>query len=230
MVHEHLVTLLMTWKIGDQYCLLFPWADSDLSSYWKTLSNAPKTDSVDHEFVLWISRQIVGLAGALATIHSVGDHGGIRKYGRHGDIKPENILFYPSSQDQRGILVIADFGLTAFNTTGSRSNQPNRSIGNTPGYRPPECDISGGTISQAFDIWTFGCLLSEMVCWTLGGPGKRNDFQMKRTTLWITNVNTPIFFDVMINDQDKSDMNKMKQGFSRVTTSNQPHTSDPFLT
>jgi serine/threonine protein kinase len=88
------------------------------------------------------------MASALSTIHNPRNDmnlGPKRKYGRHGDIKSENILWYPpSEQNPRGHLVIADLGLTAFNSTRSRSNIPGESIPPSPDYRPPECDLAGG--------------------------------------------------------------------------------------
>lgn len=203
-VHDHLVTLLMTWTVEEQFCLLFPLAGCDLDRYWERDGNRPISDSrtkmMDIATIRWISKQILGMTGALDSLHNpktqhLLDEG---KFGRHGDLKPENVLFYESPTDAKGILVIADFGLSAFNSTQSRSNIPNERIPFTPGYRPPECDLEGGTISRSYDIWTFGCLLLELVCWALGGPKLRGDFAEARMSPYITGSQSDIFFDVQV--------------------------------
>lgn len=88
-----------------------------------------------------------------------------RTNGRHGDIKPENILWFQPhglNSDQsafEGKLVISDFGLTEFH----RDDTGLVSLMNTatsPTYRAPEYDISE-TISQSYDIWTMGCVLRK---------------------------------------------------------------------
>ncbi|KAF2274429.1 kinase-like protein [Westerdykella ornata] len=201
--HDHLVTLLMSWSVEGQHCLLFPWAGCDLDKYWKRETNQveidPLTKEIRFDDVHWVSAQILGLTGALNLIHNP-THLHLnpeeRKYGRHGDIKPENILFYPSPKYPKGILVISDFGLCALNSDLTRSNIPGEAIPQTPGYRPPECDLEGGKISRSYDIWTFGCLLLEMVCWALGGRALRDQFSEDRFAVYISGVQLNIFFDL----------------------------------
>lgn len=147
----------------------------------------------------WVSKQIVGMAGALNAVHEPSQYlQATPKYGRHGDLKPENVLWYQSVEDSAGILVITDLGLSAINSDKSRSNIPNKGIPGTPGYRPPECDLEGGTISRSYDIWTFGCLLLELVCWALGGERNRQEFEEERESPYITGAITDIFFDVRV--------------------------------
>ncbi|KAH8725464.1 kinase-like domain-containing protein [Phaeosphaeriaceae sp. PMI808] len=205
-VHDHLVTLLMTWTINGQYCLLFPWAGCDLDTYFKEHSCPIIGVNPDIDTIRWVAKQMVGMAGALDAIHNP-RYGAAnlvpkQKYGRHGDIKLENVLWYPSPLDPRGIWVIADLGLTTINSTQSRSNAPGKTIPMTPEFRPPECDLEGGVISRSFDIWTFGCLLLEIVCWALGGQELRDRFEKDRTTPYITNVKSNIFFDVVVKEGD----------------------------
>lgn len=199
--HDHLVTLLMSWILNGRYYLLFPLAGYNLEDYWDESPQLDRTKLIDTDTVQWISKQMVGLAGALNALHEPPQFlQAVPKYGRHGDIKPENILWYRSNEDRKGILVIADLGLAAIHSDKSRSNIPNLGIPGTPGYRPPECDLEGGKISRSYDIWTFGCLLLEMVCWALGGNENRNAFEKHRESTYITGVVTDIFFDVQFKD------------------------------
>jgi serine/threonine protein kinase len=136
---------------------------------------------------------------AVSVIHNPGHLTSDKKFGRHGDIKAENILWFKSRPDDphdRGILVLSDLGLTAINSDKSRSMQPNTGLKMTPAYRPPECDIRGGTISRAFDIWTLGCLYLELVCWLLRGKKGKDDFDEVRTTPFIFGTRTDVYFDI----------------------------------
>ncbi len=205
LVHPHLVTLLTTFTHKERFNMLFPWAECDLEAFWEEKNPSPDPQNID--FVLWVSNQCRGIMEAVEIIHNPKHLLNDKRYGRHGDIKPENVLWYKSpSEGDKGILVISDLGLASFNREESRSMIPNRSILYTPGYRPPECDLEGGTISRAFDIWTLGCLYLELICWLLGGWEAKDDFQKSRTTTYIMGTNTDIFFDLRrIGDDESSD-------------------------
>ena len=106
-------------------------------------------------------------------------------YGRHGDIKPDNILLFRNQKDpnHRGRLVITDFGLTRFHSDGTKSYFTHKEITATLTYRPPECDMEGCTISRSFDIWSFGCVLLEFMAWYLGGWDLVDKFVQHRMAL-----------------------------------------------
>lgn len=174
--HPHIVSLLTAWRQGDHSYFLFPWAKSDLLKYWE--HHKPLKTS---EYVRWVVKQMAGIADGLLKIHEYG-HSGLpipgtdeAIYGRHGDIKAENILWFEPSEGY-GKLVISDFGLGTFNSRNSRSGIPNTGVPSTPTYRPPECNIIDGTVSRSWDIWTLGCLYAEFATWLLGGWRLFNDF------------------------------------------------------
>lgn len=191
-IHEHLVTLLGTFTQNNYYHLIFPWADYDLDNYW---AQFPNPDLKDVNLIRWLSKQCLGIMEAAKVIHNPTHLAGNR-FGRHGDIKAENILWYPSDKGGRGILVLSDLGLASLNTEKSRSMHPGAGLSTTPSYRPPECDIKGGTVSRAFDIWTLGCLYLELLCWLLQGHEGKLRFDRERLTPFIYGVSTDIFFDV----------------------------------
>jgi hypothetical protein len=225
-IHDHLVTLLMSWKTKNDYFLLFVWAEYDLDDYWAQHVPPVKAGAPDTKAIQWIAKQIVGMAGALNTMHNnprlTPDQ---KRYARHGDIKPENILWYRSPSDPKGILVLADLGLTTFNSTKSRSMQSGRHVAVTPVYRPPECDLVGGVVSRASDVWTYGCVLLELVCWALGGQELRNVFEGERSTLFRpTNVRSSIFFDVVIVENGKTEFAvSVKEAVSEVSVPSVHH-------
>ena len=203
--HSHLVTLLATFKYGDAYHLMFPYAECDIYEYWQhhqgLLSDASRASLDD---LRWLSRQILGVASALDCIHNPRDIPyGTPKYGRHGDIKPDNILWFQSESDPRGTLVIADFGLSSFHRELSRSNIPNRKVAFTPRYRAPESDIYGGRISRSYDIWTLGCFFLEMACWIFGGIEEIEQFDLARMSPSIFGSTTSAFFDILLPREDE---------------------------
>lgn len=183
--------------------MIFPWAQFDLDSYW---DNNPNPDLSDVGLIRWISKQCLGIMEAINLIHNPKHLGPSRQFGRHGDIKAENILWYKSSNRRdRGILVLSDFGLAALNSAKSRSMMPNDSAGLrvTPSYRPPECDTIDGKITRAFDIWSLGCLYLELVCWMLRGKEGKKAFDLERSTTFINGAKVDIFFDVKRSRHDE---------------------------
>ncbi|KAK1723671.1 kinase-like domain-containing protein [Colletotrichum acutatum] len=173
--HDHVIKLLATWRKGDSWSMLFPWAISNLKDYWKR--GEPERSP---EFVKWISTQCRGLAEGLQKIHkSPSDHADhAQEYGIHGDIKPENILLFHSDSNPFGIMVISDFGYTRFHRRNTRSNTP--AAGYSPTHRAPELDLEK-FISRSYDMWTFGCVFLEFITWYLMGPEGIGEFVGCRT-------------------------------------------------
>jgi serine/threonine protein kinase len=159
---------------------------------------------MDTSMIRWISKQIVGIAGALHTIHEPPSNSLItpqtNKYGRHGDLKPENILWYDSPSDAGGILVIADLGLSKLNSIRTRSNEAIEDLHATARYRPPECDIEGGKVSRAYDVWTFGCLLLEWLCWAMNGQADRVQFLYSLRSPYSIGAYSDVFFDLIAKE------------------------------
>lgn len=174
--HRHLVSLLATYEQFRRFYLVFHWADADLQDYWEKKNPTP---AVDHETILWMAEQCEGIAGGLCKIHhyltpqknlAVSEQSMTQLFGRHGDIKPANILWFldPCDPTSRGTLQITDFGLAEFSAI-HRSYKPKSKVATSPSYRPPECDLYGGVIGLSYDIWTMGCLYLEFTTWLLGG-------------------------------------------------------------
>ncbi|KAK0737149.1 hypothetical protein B0T21DRAFT_438346 [Apiosordaria backusii] len=184
--HPHLITLLAAYQLGDECCMIFPWADCDLQSMWQ---HEPHPGPLEKSNLKWVLDQSLGLAQGLNRIHNSKPTPTPserkmpqRIYGRHGDIKPENILFFrdKTNPEDRGKLVITDFGLTRFHGNDTKTYLRGMKPPATPTYRPPECDITTSPISQSFDIWSFGCVLLEFVTWYLGGLALVEQFIQKR--------------------------------------------------
>ncbi|KAI0882890.1 kinase-like domain-containing protein [Annulohypoxylon maeteangense] len=201
-VHPHIVTVLTTFKHGDCYYLIFPWAECDLGRYFE--NNRMPTHSL--ETVRWLSSQCLKIIEAVHLIHfppGVNNlQPGDRLFGRHGDIKAENILVF-RSQNGEANLVLSDFGLGSVHRDISRSNVPSNKVAVTPDFRPPECDMDGGRISRAYDVWTLGCLFLDLLTWLLGGEDLREEFENTRMTSYIDGRETRIYFEIVQTEDDK---------------------------
>lgn len=113
------------------------------------------------------------------------------KYGQHGDLKPENVLWFPDQDDEFGILRISDLGQAQLHSTQSKTRRESNGV-NTLTYRPPESDIEPYIIRQSGDIWSLGCILLEFVTWALGSWKLVHDFKTKRAS---EDLYSPIKFD-----------------------------------
>ncbi|OAL01047.1 kinase-like protein [Phaeosphaeriaceae sp. SRC1lsM3a] len=198
--HRHMVTLLMSWTLEKRYYLLFPLAKCDLARHWE---NEPLPTS-EPKKTLWMSKQVVGIASALEHIHDPPSNSQVtdnlpvptNQYGRHGDLKPENILLYDSPDDAGGILVVADLGLAKINSILSRS-QADANAHFTPRYKPPECNILDAKVTRLYDIWTFGCIILEWVCWMFEGNSVRSQFNSSLFAPFPHGSEADMYFDML---------------------------------
>lgn len=160
--------------------MVFPWADGTLRGYWA--DNAVPT--LDQDTMLWNLGQMAGIANGLSWLHSiVRADGNPDLYGRHGDLKADNILYFatpPGCEDPgcaapRGVLQITDLGLARVHTYGSRSNEDPRNVICPSTYAPPD-GFRQVKISRKWDIWSLGCMYLEWVTWLLRGYAAVHEF------------------------------------------------------
>ena len=116
----------------------------------KTLAERMKRESLTMDEVLSIGRQI---AKAISAAH--------KKHVVHRDLKPGNIKITPEGQ-----VKVLDFGLAKpFTKEDKKSEitetQPGRVIG-TPAYMSPE-QARGDETDHRTDIWSFGCVMYQML-------------------------------------------------------------------
>ncbi|CAM1502342.1 Fc.00g043260.m01.CDS01 [Cosmosporella sp. VM-42] len=207
--HDHLISLLVTYEQHRKFHLVFHWAEADLLRYWKRVNREPIADSTT---VQWVAQQCQGIAEGLSLVHRYQTYSGsslvpycsspntkgsnrrptkegesspdppIRLLGRHGDIKPENILWFstPGGIHGKGTLKICDFGIAEFNPPGTEWRQGKGGVPNSATYRPPECDLEDSIISSAYDIWTLGCVYLEFITWVFGGCSYLEGFARSR--------------------------------------------------
>lgn len=162
----------------DLYYLLFPYADGDLVGLWERQATPSPRKNLE-----WFLRQCQGLADGLCTIHE--------SIGCHGDIKPENVLWFKDNVESSGVdeqvygtLRVSDFGqagLQKKNTQHTlRRGGTTTTWAVTPAYRPPESDTTGQPRSRRFDIWSLACTYVEFASWLLLGNEGINEFRRSR--------------------------------------------------
>ncbi|KAK8129203.1 hypothetical protein PG999_001583 [Apiospora kogelbergensis] len=183
---KHLIKLLLTFQHGNRCYLVFDWADGNLQEFWDQ-----RTITTSHFNNVWITKQCYGLATALKRIHGLAtfqkeerkrnhsiEANDYREYGRHGDIKAANILWFKDYQGNRDHFVLADLGLTRYHSNLTRSQVRYSDLdGWTDQYRAPELDLRANNISQKYDIWSLGCVFLELFIWYALGADGISDFE-----------------------------------------------------
>ncbi|KAF5686032.1 serine threonine kinase [Fusarium circinatum] len=183
---EHLHQLLFSFRRADYYYLVFEWADGDLTDLWETMPTLYSPDV--YEDALWFFRQCLGIVRSLGSLHKQRSsytastleevvHVALAgKYGRHSDIKPQNLLWFSDYQgDKKDHLVIADLGLTQFNTSQSKSHASWAGIkGYTQTYKAPESEVNE-VVGSRYDIWSLGCVFLEHASVFLTRDGRSVD-------------------------------------------------------
>ncbi|KAK1536037.1 hypothetical protein CPAR01_09579 [Colletotrichum paranaense] len=197
---DHILDLCATFKIGDKYSFLFPWAEGgNLKHFWNKCPTQVQKGARQPDILLrWVAEQCHALAAALQSIHEVRVKALKRAnrihenedtdrdiYGIHGDIKPENILLFNHLDKPLGIgtLKIADFGLTEFHRLTSRTRSFNHGSDArqpAPTYEAPELVQLGEVYSRKADVWALGCVFSEFLTWVVRGHLAVGEFGQAR--------------------------------------------------
>jgi glycogen synthase kinase 3 beta len=123
------------------------------------------------------------LARSLAYIHSMGVC--------HRDIKPQNLLLDPQSH----ILKLCDFGSAKVLAKG----EPNIAYICSRYYRAPELIFGSTDYTTAIDIWSFGCVFSELLLGQPIFPGESNVDQLVEI---IKVVGTPTKEEIVAMNQN----------------------------
>jgi serine/threonine protein kinase len=203
--NPNLIRLLVTFQHKAQLHLVFPWADGNLQDFWKKAYPDPNGPIRDVTLARWAIEQCLGLGLGLKAIHhncvdkSQAEEQGLpsdasqKRHGRHGDFKPENILWFRQNgrsmpASVTGVFKISDFGFADFHASMSASNIPTSDIpGMTPTYRAPEWNVKR-SVASSYDIWSFGCVLLEFIEWYLCGWQGVEDFSRKRAMDSVTQI------------------------------------------
>ena len=172
--HPNIIPIISSYKFRGKTNLLFPRASG--GSLHDLLRNnvRPAELATDEDFLFCLC----GLCSAVNTVHSFSiNELNLSMIGCHHDIKPRNILV-----DGRKF-VLADFGLARLKMATESSKTD--FVTGPAWYLSPECEdvedaFEKHTISRPSDIWSFGCILLEVLTYLLKGPDGIAAFQQRR--------------------------------------------------
>ncbi|KAI0888135.1 kinase-like protein [Annulohypoxylon maeteangense] len=199
-IDDHLIPLLATIEKDDdvgKYYMLFPKANGDLRHFWERQFCINPDDSL----IPWMAKQSVGIAGALSILHkdqNMDNGQDFPIYGRHGDIKAGNILWFakPGVPGPEGwCLVLSDFGLTTFHRAISISIQTASKLSRTITYQAPEFELEGRKVSRKSDIWALGCTFLDFItCYIRGYDAVDREFPSIRGALDKNSISEDKFY------------------------------------
>ena len=177
--NKHIIQLYISYKHKGVYNFLFPMADMDLECL---LTRSSK--STQFQTDLAIVKALHGLGTAIASVHNFySEKLDIEFKGCHHDLKPRNILV--SGQK----FILADFGLTRMKPLETDSKSISKNIGD---YLAPECrapNLRRLSIGRKSDVWSFACIIVELMAYMIGGPQAVTELRKIRTSVTAGSIN-----------------------------------------
>ncbi|KAK2744436.1 hypothetical protein FQN55_006763 [Onygenales sp. PD_40] len=196
--HDRVVRHLATIAFELQFNIILPLADCDLEEFLKR-------DTIDDIPMQELVFEAQSIADALHCLHEWIQQSQGRVVCFHMDLKPSNILVFPSNSSRTGTWKISDFGIStfaaysegdayyasseatvstaAFNYSETSSTS---TIGTTPPrgfgtYQAPEVGHPRAYGTRS-DVWSFGCILTRVLCRGLDGVVGLETFDERRGT------------------------------------------------
>ncbi|RFU33952.1 hypothetical protein B7463_g2366, partial [Scytalidium lignicola] len=170
--NKSIVQLYISYKHKGVYNFLFPMADMDLE-HLLTAASKP----VPFQDDIAVIKALFSLGAALAGVHEFySEQLGVEFKGCHHDLKPRNILV------SQGTFVLADFGLCRFKGLEAESKSLSKNIGD---YLAPECrepNMQRKLVGRKSDIWSFGCIIVEVLGYMTGGVDTVTALREERST------------------------------------------------
>ena len=171
--HPNIIQLLAAYTVHQTHYFLFPQADGDLKHFLRQENRLPGFQTDNEVF-----QALYELASAIEAVHNYFSNTfNVRKIGCHYDLKPDNILYRP------GKFILSDFGLSRLSDEDKGSKSLYRNGGAE--YWAPEChsvdeDFKKLHVGRSSDMWSFGCILSEMLTYLQKGSTGVEIFSSKR--------------------------------------------------
>ncbi|KAJ4246833.1 hypothetical protein NW762_013385 [Fusarium torreyae] len=165
----HLIKAIAAYEKGKSRCFIFPWAEGgNLDTFWRN-----DRGHLDKDLVRWALDQMAGITGGIKKLHAENI--------RHGDIKPQNILYFPNTGKRygRGTLKIADVGLAKVHTEYTRYRIATTTRMSSERYEPPEMESYLHNIlpiPRVYDSWSLGCVFLEFMVWLIYGRSRLDTF------------------------------------------------------
>lgn len=169
--HPNIVELLGVYTYQGMHNFLFPLAgDGNLAKLFENERSLYFQSNEDFLVAL------AGLGSAVCAMHEYSSKN-LRAIGCHHDLKPSNVLVDKSN------FILADFGLSRLKEQPqSSATLPKNARGD---YLAPECedleaDCEKHIVHRSSDIWSFGCIIAELLTYMTEGPSSVKKFEEKR--------------------------------------------------
>ena len=172
--HPNLMEMLTAFTFKGRHNLLFPKADGRSLSHLLESSPPPQFSCLEQMIVA-----LSGLCSALCAVHNFHyPELDVLAIGCHHDLKPDNILVH------KGSFLLADFGLSTFKDANKASDTSFKQVRGD--YVAPECenfqDLSERkVIGRPSDVWSLGCIMLEVITYSMTGPKGVTDFETERS-------------------------------------------------
>ncbi|RDW60751.1 hypothetical protein BP6252_12134 [Coleophoma cylindrospora] len=171
--HPCIIDILGAYTYLDKHNLMFPLKGGTLETLLKL--ERPVCFKENSNFMA----SLANLSSALQELHEYfAERINLSLIGCHHDIKPTNIFV----EDQKFIL--ADFGLSYFKDISQSSKSLHKTGFAT--YLAPECEalhlpnIQKGKAGRKSDIWSFGCIILEVLTYMTFDEKRLNTFRESR--------------------------------------------------
>ena len=159
--HPNIIEVLGAFSYRDRHNLMFPAMSGDLATLLE--SERPPEFIKDQTFVAALSN----LASAIEQVHNLTANTiDLQQIGCHHDLRPKNILVDGND------FILADFGLSRLKNTSQNSDTMHKQ--GQGDYIAPECenitgDYNKHRIRRSSDIWSFGCIIAEVLTYMMRG-------------------------------------------------------------
>ncbi|KAL8791675.1 MAG: hypothetical protein Q9195_005758 [Heterodermia aff. obscurata] len=169
--HPNIVELLGVYTHDGMHNFLFPLASEGTLAELFRSERSPHFQSSEEYFIA-----LAGLGSAVCAMHDYSSES-LRAIGCHHDLKPSNVLVDKSD------FILADFGLSRLKELPQTSATLSKDARGD--YLAPECedleaDCEKQLIHRSSDIWSFGCIIAELLTYMIQGPTGVKAFEEKR--------------------------------------------------
>ncbi|RSL46877.1 hypothetical protein CEP54_013664 [Fusarium duplospermum] len=173
--HPNMIELLSSYTYDNaKHNLLFPLVEHGSLKRFMG-KDRQSTQHISDDSII---TALAGLSSAVKHLHDFTEKNlDLELIGCHHDLKPQNILVSDAT------FILADFGISKLKPSDQDSKTSFRS--RTDDYVAPECedwdnDYQRGSVHRSSDIWSFGCIISELVTYVFQGPKGIEDFREAR--------------------------------------------------
>lgn len=172
--HPNIVQLYCSYTYRQRCNLIFAVADG--GSLADFLNREQDTKGPEGSQLLLA---LTGLADAIDAMHSFTSEAlDLSLSGCHHDLAPRNVLIHGET------FLLADFGLSTFRNAEEDSLTTFKEVRGS--YVAPECQtlrdghVKTEKVGRASDVWSFGCILAEVLTYMVLGPVGVEQFRDKR--------------------------------------------------